>query len=318
MLSCFVADTNTQSIVAKSDVLLTVSIATWPVWDDVLILSDDGMLRSVCQSWTTNVSNYVLNAVASSQDMPITLALKDALALPDAVLAAAVSICQEHNVSLMNKTIGGASTFSLTLNGPAKLILRARWKHSFSSATTASLGDAPCTIGGVTNSGDMLLFTTPATSDACPVANSAGVECGHMTLTVGTAASDANGLHGVTLQCPPFCPGSIGDIATIASSGGYGPAVMDVSAAPSLVWIPPRSVQAQPYAVNALTSSSSLGIYYVLLCFQTGAFTDPTTGACADPSNAASFSCAYGSGDSCRMCPSNALCPSGTLRAHLS
>ena len=68
-----------------------------------------------------------------------------------------------------------------------------------------------------------------------------------------------------------------------------------------------RSVSVLPVA----SSAASQGFYYTLACAQTGLFTDPSTGACSDPSNPASLNCAYGSGESCVGCPVGTLCPGG-------
>ena len=45
---------------------------------------------------------------------------------------------------------------------------------------------------------------------------------------------------------------------------------------------------------------------------QTGVYTDPTSGACANASDPASLRCAWGSGGGCRPCPAGGVCPGGS------
>ena len=57
--------------------------------------------------------------------------------------------------------------------------------------------------------------------------------------------------------------------------------------------------------------SSSLGLYFALACSASGLYADPGSGACVNASDPASFLCAFGSGDNCRICPIGCLCPGG-------
>jgi hypothetical protein len=70
---------------------------------------------------------------------------------------------------------------------------------------------------------------------------------------------------------------------------------------------PPQLIPVQ----SSQQKQQQRGIYYTLLCAQTGLYTDPTTGACSNASDPASYACAYGAGAACVDCPSGALCPGG-------
>lgn len=62
---------------------------------------------------------------------------------------------------------------------------------------------------------------------------------------------------------------------------------------------------------TTVSSDTSLGIYYALACSKSGLYTDPATGACINASDPASVRCAFGSGDSCQICPDGCVCPGG-------
>lgn len=295
------------------------------------MLSDAGMLTSVLQGWSVNATSALL-LQAMRWDNRTDGTLSGAMGVVTAVFSTVASIVAQRPPLLVNATVGGLSEFSLTLNGPTRLILRTATNQgrAFAQGTTATLGAAACIVHGVSDLGDMLLLTTPPTAAVCPTAAAAGVECGHALLVLNTTAAAAQSASlavsgavtagdtqsGAVLACPPFCPGAVGEAATVVASGGYGPVLLD-SGSLDVGWIPPRSalgssVLSVAAAAAPFSSESSLGIYYALQCFQTGAYTDPATGECGRTDSPASYRCAFGSGDACRLCPSNALCPGGS------
>jgi hypothetical protein len=303
LLRCSIFEAETSRLVARVAVPVSVASTVWPIWEDAIMLSDDGSFTSTRFGWRVNATNELLEAAATHDHA--YLQFYEALDLPIAVFDAVSAVAANRSLPF-NNNIGGRSEFSLTLNGPTKLVLVAP-RRSFVFDSTAVLGAAPCNVHGVSASGKMLLLTTPSFAEVCPAASNARSDCGYVPLTVYTM--------GVGLSCPPFCPGVVGDANTILSSGGFGPSAVLPGGAYEIAWLPPRSaVGSAALAIPASPAmvSTSIGLYYALECFQTGHFTDPSSGACANASNPASFYCAYGSADSCRRCDSNALCPGGS------
>lgn len=317
MLQCSVSDAQSGSVVARVSLPIVVQRTLWPIWEDALLLLTDGSVLSTRQGWNVNASDALVAAASVHGAGGASVAkLDDALALPAAVFTAASAVVSMWS-PLPNNSAGGTSVFALTLTGPTRIILRALQPGTFANGTTVMLGDAACTAVEVSQTGDFLLLTTPAVADVCPQESAAGFECGYVTLTVDTTAVtavQAEKLNGAALSCPPFCPGAVGDRAFIALSGGYGPSVNPLTSEGFvLTLIPPRSAQGTAALSSAFvpTTAASVGIYYALQCYQSGRYTNPLSGACINASNPASLSCAYGSGDGCRVCPSGALCPGG-------
>jgi hypothetical protein len=177
------------------------------------------------------------------------------------------------------------------------------------------LRDVSVSVLAVSPDGQWILVTTPSASQLCGH-GSDGVACGYTTLSITNPApsSAACGVahprlltspvvQNVTLTCPPFCPFAVGALLPFAADPSESSYVLaSMPASPNAL---PLAIPPQPY------SQTSAGIYYSAACFATGLYTDPVFGGCDNASDPSSYLCAYGTGDGCRLCPSNALCPGG-------
>lgn len=154
-------------------------------------------------------------------------------------------------------------------------------------------------MSAVADDGVWAVVDMPSGAAVC---GSEDADCGYVSLTLTSAP--VGGALGATLVCPPFCPGAVhAGVVPIASSHGGFALGTDPSA-------PHGSLPVQlPSTDYGYTSE---GVYCAVACAKTGLFTDPSTGACTNASDPASFACAYGSGGGCITCPSGALCPGGT------
>lgn len=117
------------------------------------------------------------------------------------------------------------------------------------------------------------------------------------------------------VQCPPWCPSVLPDLAlplavadatTPAADAWLGtlqPALPQPSLAASQLLVPGAlALRNSPgFAILA-------GLFYAEQC---AGYTDFTAGACTNASDPAFSQCAFGSGDGCRLCPAHAMCPGG-------
>lgn len=203
------------------------------------------------------------------------------------------------------------NALSIVLTSATWIVLRAAAPSSydrpgglagFSLNTSIMLSGVPCLVGAVSSDASWAVVRTPFTA-ALPCASSTGaplrVDCGYQTLSVSNPRPSST-IFGASLSCPPFCPGSYPGSVPVPFDGGFIPA-----------WPQPPGTPPAPVALATL-AAARVGIYYSLACSASSAYTDPTTGACANASDPASYSCALGSGDSCQPCPSGGLCPGGS------
>lgn len=294
-VDCSITDSGTGQVLASASVPVTVIPTKWPLWVDAISVSAVGVMRSARIGVTVNATAALIDAAAAtSADGNATL--ENALATPAAVMLAAQTLW--GNTTLVP---GGPSSsgFTLTLVGASRVVLRAAAgtpAFSFNS-TYATVGSSPGNVSSVSLDGAWAVLDTPSAAQLC---GSDSVECGYAPFTLANRATQS--VRGASLSCPPFCPGAIG--------GGVVPVALNDGSA-SLGADPTSALGTLPTARLAPVSSSE-GFYYTVRCSQTGLWTDPASGACANASDPASYNCAFGSGSSCAPCPAGALCPGGS------
>jgi hypothetical protein len=323
-----------------------VTPSLWPVWEDAILVASSGLMRSARLGRIANVTaalevaaaacgGVVVNASASASaagaqqqlvDEGCGAPLVNVTWLPGAILAAAQATWGPIELPPNNSSSAATATggFALTLTGASLIVLRAP-RFAFSrdpGGVNASLSGVPCPVLAVSADGRWLLLQTPEPAALC---GSATVDCGYSTLRVSTASSlgaaaqqrrrlqqqGGGGLaayNGASLTCPPFCPGSISPPATVPAVLTPGSDAVRVALVPDAAAASAGGLALQPVLSPV---SSSLGLYYSLACAQTGLYTDPSTGACTNASDPASYSCAFGAGAACSFCNPGALCPGG-------
>ena len=262
---------------------ITVTPSLWPLWEDAIVVTATGLMRSQRLGLSLNASVSLFNATlcetfaANKSASAYLCADGDAASLgsslnaswfplqrtPTAVLAAVVSMWE--SAAIPNASSSDARSFSLTLTGASLIALRAPHAVFQPAGINITLGDAACPILAVSPDGKWVLLQTPTPMSLC---GSETIECGYATLRVATSPSPPGSTpayHGASLTCPPVCPGTVNAPASVpavtASSGG------DAVLA-SLVTDPVSgalSVVPRPSAASA-----SQGIFYSLACAQVG------------------------------------------------
>lgn len=313
-----------ESSIARSLLPLFVQPTLWPLWDDALVvaptLSVGGafFVRSARLAANVNATALLLRAFcqqklpnATGESTPacnVSAAAADALAVFSAVVQAWT------DSGLPNATATPA-TFSTTLVGPQRIVLRAasRYAPAFTRDTSVTLGGVSCIVEEVSDDGAWLMFTAPTPEALC---NSTTVDCGYTLLTVSNPSRELAGVargrrtaltpashRGASLSCPPFCPSGVGLGVPIAAPGSGGtafvPGTIDEGGVPVPVASPP------------LLGSTSQGFFYAAACDASGFYVSPVLGACSNASDPESYGCAWGSGSSCQLCPVSAVCPGG-------
>ena len=272
----------------------------WPIFEDALLVGATGLIRSTRFKTTVDASGTLLTLTANSSREKCILALAEACAGADAVLGSVMSIWSGRPLP---ENSASDSVFAMVVSRSSIIVLRAR-VPAFSSATFAMLGDIPCVASTVSSDGRWMLIVTPTPERLC---GSNSSDCGYVPLKlVNIGGGDyASSTYNVSLVCPPYCPNFIGIDGSIL----FTPTLPGVVATGRP---PPLSSGGVPERLPSTnTLASSLGIYYALACFESGIYTDPATGACTEASNPASINCAYGSGGTCKPCPTGGLCPGG-------
>ena len=292
-LRCSVSDAGTGQVLASGSLAIVSSPTTWPLWDDAISVSAAGAMRSARLGLVVNATSALLAAAATLNPGSPT-ALASALACPLAVLLAAQGVWAHTSLPPASSI---SQAFTLTLVGASRVVFRAAASGAFSAnQTNASLSGARCNISAVSADGAWAVLDTPSSMSLC---RSDSRECGYARLVVVTAASPLR--RGASLACPPFCPGVVGSgVVPVASS--EGDFVLGLE--------PSSPVGALPVALPAARTTSA-GIFYAVECADTGLWTDPTSGACSNASDPASYGCAYGGGSACSVCPVGAVCPGG-------
>jgi hypothetical protein len=199
------------------------------------------------------------------------------------------------------------SAFNITLVGDT--LQRMVAGPHFPPGTRVTVGGMECAVHWRAADGSALTFETPSYAALCGDVRDNAV-CGRQALRIITPAAAAlndssSGTvlpamlarGGVSVACPPFCPGLAGSLMPFALEPG-------------------QLVAVDGAAGGAVVSDSAVwgyGITYVAEC--TGsAWEDPSSGVCqsltAPPYALAR--CGIGYGDSCRRCPyAAAVCPGG-------
>ena len=224
-----------------------------------------------------------------------------------------------------------AAAFSLTLQSRTPLVLRSS-RRAFSSLTSVRVGGAECNGSVASADGQWLALVTPSLDGLC------GRECGgaYATIDVSNPPDPTGAARGAALTCPPFCPGLVGSagvfpLATSTADGfeTFSPAQLRQSCGGGQL-AEPLSASAYGSLSSGSVSGSSgsstggssagassrvlgypAGLYISVACSASAIYTDPSTGACTNASDARFPLCAFGSGDACQPCPANAMCPGG-------
>lgn len=271
---------------------VSTSPALWPLWEDAIIVTDFGLMRSPRLGRSFNATAPLLQA---GGDGDVAAAVRNLTA----VVAAAQSVWSD---TAFPSKDDASSAFSMTLTGSTVIVLRSL-QPAFRRGSTATLGMGTCTVGAVSDDGMWLALVTPQSNTTCASAR-AGTDCGYVTLTVNTSlaaaplgsseslvtarvitvtaaargldmsvsdvASEITSRLGVALPCPPFCPGAIsgGERETVPAllpDGTFGLAVNPASVGSA---IPPSVLTSE--TAPLLSSASSAGIFYALACAQSG------------------------------------------------
>ena len=311
------ASPSAGGVLAHATLPLTVLPTRWPLWDDAIVVSASAAMRSVRLGVSLNATAALLAAAGAGRAVNdsalatanLTPSLAEALLSPVVVVAAARALwgSEALNYSGLLSDVadatGSSRAFTLTLSGASRVVLFAgiAGLGAFMplAASNATLGGAACNVSAVSDDGAWAVLDTPSPARLC--GPDAG-DCGYVALALTTTSG--SGALGVSLTCPPFCPGAVGGGVVPLASGGDSfvlgtepPAALGSLPSP----LPPTDLEA-----------SSEGIYYAAACSRTGLYTDPATGACSNASDPASRLCAWGSGESCAACPGDALCPGGS------
>lgn len=293
-VACSVTSSVTGQVLASTTIPVAVIPTMWPLWEDAVSVSAVGFMRSARIGVAVNATAALISAAAATS-APGGTTLNSALASPAAVMLAAQSLWANSTLTPGPSALG----FTLTLVGASRVVLRAAaGTFAFSlNATNASVGVAAGHVTAASSDGGWAVLDTPSAADLC---GNDLVECGYATLSLVNQAAQSH--RGASLSCPPFCPGAIGaGVVPLALSDGSFTLGTD----------PTSPLGSLPVA-QSLSSTTSEGLYYTVKCAQTGLWTDPSSGACANASDPASYNCALGSGVSCGPCPTGALCPGGS------
>lgn len=286
-------------------------------------------------------------AVASRAAGLVPCTLAAGLASVTAVLSAARE--SFGAVAAASGQLASTQTLAATLGGATPIVLRSR-AAAFTASTQVALGGVACSPVAVSADGKWLATVTPtAAALQCPTTGDCGnaalvvynpatvvsAASGRMLVDSPARSLIANGTFndsstntssvsgnssagsrvtvvnastvlGAALSCPPFCPGPSGfgsNIVPIAvdSSGSLSSFVPAIQVGSGLI-----QVAVADYA------ASSAGLYYATPCAAPNTFTNPASGVCVNGSDPRAASCAFGTGSSCSLCPSGALCPGGS------
>jgi hypothetical protein len=290
---------------ARAFMPLNVSGTRWPLIADVVQLVDGG---ASAVSFLFGAINTSAAVEAACSRFPV------GTELPWCAIVAVQSALSLLPVFTSTDS-APLSPFLLTITGVTPLLLRGYGPGAFTAGMSVSVGGVACNVSMLSLDGEWVAISTPPPQAICPGV-SASADCGYAVLQLTTQENrSAFGvMRGATLSCPPFCPGTL---SRLAQSSGVAPGMVvpyptDTSGlgfAPA-VFAANETTRTAHVTLLALPASPS-GIYYAFSCIDTGLYTDPATGACMQPANPASYRCAFGSGDDCRLCPSSATCPGG-------
>ena len=325
-----------SSPVAVSAVVLH---AHWPLLQDVIMHFEGGITKSAWAPQSFD-SRQALSDWCGGDDVLCPGQSPDAAIQHPGAVAYLMSTVLA-NIDPIDAWAAGA-TFAMTLSGATRITLVADaefWgpyggDSSSSSAlvtvngsvapptgfwdpntTTVSLGGLPCNVSWV--AGNLMQVVTPPLDDLCDFALQ--VDCGFKTLAVtqGNALSEGSvavaASYGVfyepavTAACPPVCPGMGLGVIPYAVPPPDGPSAEGAFTGALPINFTAASVD--PLAgVTRMPPPPSSGVYFTSVC---ASFTNPLAGDCVNTSSPLFSQCAWGSGDSCRLCPVGGMCPGG-------
>jgi hypothetical protein len=165
-----------------------------------------------------------------------------------------------------------------------------------------------CNITWVSMDGWALQFQFPPREVLCPWLP-AQEDCGYIPIQIITHADQE--AAGVTVSCPPFCPRDSA-IRYIPFPVNTTDGIAFLPAAPSYMSTYMRMHGSGRSALHARVQETPgrVGFYMTQGCTAAG-YTDPSTGACTNTSDARCAMCAFGARGACVPCPTGALCPGG-------
>jgi len=265
VLSCRISDTRSGLSLAYATVPIKVLPTMWPLWDDAILVSAAGIMRSSRLGRVVNATRDLTIAASStlSNSTGDAVTVASALASPVTVISATRAIFENRS---LRTTSNGA--FTVTLTGSSLVVLRRDqdsegYFPAFSiNNTNASLAGVLCNISAVSDDGAWALLSTPSSEILC---GSLTEDCGYVSLMTSNAPTAAS--LGSKLVCPPFCPAAIG--VPIATAQGRLVLGLDP---------PPAAPFSLPVILPPAPLSSSEGVYYAAACAQTGVWTDPNDG----------------------------------------
>lgn len=309
-----------SGLLALASIRLVVLPSQWPLWDDAIVISASGAMRSARLGVVINATMALYSAADRASNRTDVMRAADvsptlvaAQASPTIILAAARDVWTGNEASFNYSRLldeaalaSGRDAFSLVLSGVSRVVLFAGLTgQNIPFTFNATIGGVICNVSAISEDGVWALLDTPSAAALCGASGVVG-DCGYAALTLTSTPSLSVDALGVSLTCPTFCPGTVyGNafpIAVTVPSEGF-----------SLGTAPQSLLGALPTLLPDIESDvSSEGIYYAAACSETGLWTDPASGACTNATDPASRNCALGSGAGCSACPSGALCPGGS------
>jgi hypothetical protein len=277
---------------ASNPVRVPVQRTLWPLFQDLLVVLEDGRLKS---AWAPPVNGTAVMLAAGFNGSAASDLEKQVLHLVEAI---------DYSATLQTGT-----ALDVLLSGGSTLVLvadRTFWADraaapgyaGFTNESAVWIGDVPCSVEWVSDDGSLLAFAAPSLDAVCPdAATSSTGDCGYAALRIQNGDLSEVDALGAGISCPPFCPGLFPGSVPFESDSSLVPAAPQANELPL------------PVAQSALQFASA-GLYYTASCVASG-FTDPTSGACTNVSDPAFSKCAFGVGDGCKPCPAGAMCPGG-------
>lgn len=304
-------------MVATASFPLFVQGTHWPLAADAFVIPP-GSTNTMTQSLYGLVNTTSANSFTKAAHL-----CGRAPTYPDGIFAACVLAAAQatwDSVALPNvtsiSTASLPSAFNVSLTSSTLVLLRAfsDLLPAFFASTTVTLGGEPCMVIAASSDGAWLAFYTPNASTMCgPSGASAGL-CDSNALVITSPSGPDTGFREAKLVCPPFCPGDLPRLrwgGSIAQQGAITvPFPVDVNGTSFLPALQPSIASGEAVFVPLTDPDLVPRVQYSHSCADDG-FTDPNSGSCNNVSDAASYLCAYGSGTTCSLCPSNGLCPGG-------
>lgn len=277
-LVCRVTSTETVGqVLAVATQPVVTEKSLWPLWDDAIIVTSFGFMRSPRLGLSINSTHDLLRISRSGDVLDAVHNLTAVLATAQ-LLWARVALPRPPS-SISNNNVGLG--FSVTLTGSTVVVLRAS-QEAFRVGTTATLGMGLCSRTEVSTDGRWIAFATPSANSTCAastLASGSTSDCGYVTLQVNTTDASEGSADGtlpssrplgIALPCPPFCPGAL-SLDIDSNSGAAVPHPLPEGKF-GFARNPPIAGSGTPPLVltNYISSTTSAGIYYALACEQAG------------------------------------------------